>query len=86
MNIRGSLGNDPMKLIPQEFPKPPTEPKEQALGAMHDVIAWNHVWDAVNQRPYTALSRFWNKKKFGGFGVWLNDILYNAWMLSLIHI
>ena len=86
MNIRGSLGNDPMKLIPQEFPKPPTEPKEQALGAMHDVIAWNHVWDAVNQRPYTALSRFWNKKKFGGFGVWLNDILYNAWMWSFFDV
>ena len=86
MNIRGSLGNDPMKLIPQEFPKPPTEPREQALGAMHDVIAWNHVWDAVNQRPYTALSRFWNKKKFGGFGVWLNDILYNAWMWSFFDV
>ena len=80
MTIRGSLGNDPMKLVPQKFPKTATKPRERALEAMHDIIAWNHVWDAVNQRPYTALSRFWNKKKFGGFGVWLNDILYNAWM------
>ena len=75
-----------MKLIPQEFPKAQTEPKEQALEAMHDVIAWNHVWDAVNLRPYTALSRFWNKKKFGGFGVWLNDILYNAWMWGFFDV
>jgi len=86
MTIRGSIGNDPMKLVPQEFPKPETEPREQALEAVHDVIAWNHVWDAVNQRPYTALSRFWNKKKFGGFGVWLNDILYNAWMWGFFDV
>ncbi|MGA0768378.1 MAG: MGH1-like glycoside hydrolase domain-containing protein, partial [bacterium] len=86
MTIRGSLENDPMKLVPQEFPKLAIEPREQAWEALHDVIAWNHVWDAVNQRPYTALSRFWNKKKFGGFGVWLNDILYNAWMWGFFDV
>ncbi len=51
--------------------------------AVYDVMAWNHVWDGVNDRAYTCLSRFWNTKKFGGFGVWLNDILYNAWMWGL---
>ena len=86
MTIRGSLGNDPKKLVPQGFPRTATEPRERALEALHDVIAWNHVWDAVNERPYTALSRFWNKKKFGGFGVWLNDILYNAWMWGFFDV
>lgn len=51
---------------------------QAALEAVHDVMAWNHVYDAVNARPYTALSRFWNARKFGGFGVWLDDVLYNA--------
>ncbi len=51
---------------------------QQALNAVHDVMAWNHVHDFINGRPYTALSRFWNTQKFGGFGVWLDDILYNA--------
>lgn len=59
--------------------EPPSGPTaQQALDAVHDVMAWNHVHDFINQRPYTALSRFWNTKKFGGFGVWLDDILYNA--------
>ncbi len=58
---------------------PPSGPvAQQALDAVHDVMAWNHVHDFINQRPYTALSRFWNTRKFGGFGVWLDDILYNA--------
>ena len=51
---------------------------QAALEAIHDVMAWNHVHDFINDRPYTALSRFWNTQKFGGFGVWLDDILYNA--------
>ncbi|MDE0111473.1 MAG: trehalase family glycosidase [Albidovulum sp.] len=55
---------------------------QAALRAVHDVISWNHVWDDTNRRPYTALSRFWNRRKFGGFGVWLNDILFNALMWS----
>ena len=57
-----------------------SSPVQEALQAVHDVIAWNHVHDFVNGRPYTALSRFWNTRKFGGFGVWLNDVLFNAWM------
>ncbi len=53
---------------------------QEALQAMHDVVSWNHVYDFVNARPYTALSRFWNSRKFGGFGVWLDDVLFNAWL------
>ncbi|MEM7170700.1 MAG: trehalase family glycosidase [Pseudomonadota bacterium] len=51
---------------------------QEALEAVHDVMAWNHVYDSINDRPYTVLSRFWNSHKFGGFGVWLDDVLYNA--------
>ncbi len=47
-----------------------------ALDAVRDVIGWNTVWDPVNARPYTSISRNWNGAKFGGFGVWLNDQLY----------
>jgi putative isomerase len=51
-----------------------------ALDAMRDVVAWNTVWDGINQRPYTAISRNWDLGKFGGFGVWLNDQLYATLM------
>jgi putative isomerase len=54
-----------------------------ALDAVRDVIGWNTVWDPVNGRPYTALSRHWNAQKFGGFGVWLDDVLYHALMAGL---
>lgn len=49
-----------------------------ALDAVRDVIGWNTVWDPINRRPYTALSRNWATSKFGGFGVWLDDVLYHA--------
>ncbi len=55
-----------------------------ALDAIRDVMAWNTVWDEVNGRPYTSISRNWNQAKFGGFGVWLNDQLYAALLTGLI--
>jgi putative isomerase len=51
-----------------------------ALGALRDAIAWNTVWDGINQRAYTSISRNWDLGKFGGFGVWLNDQFYAALM------
>jgi putative isomerase len=57
---------------------------ETTLQTVHDVLAWNHVWDFVNKRPYTALTRNWSQKKFGGFGIWLNDILFHALLWTLI--
>ena len=54
-----------------------------SLDAIRDVMAWNTVWDEVNDRPYTSISRNWNLSKFGGFGVWLNDQLYHALLTSL---
>lgn len=85
MHVEASViaaGNDHRNfpaLATNEQSAPPSGPvAQQALEAVHDVMAWNHVHDFINQRPYTALSRFWNTQKFGGFGVWLDDILYNA--------
>ncbi|MEY8827108.1 trehalase family glycosidase [Sedimentitalea sp. XS_ASV28] len=57
---------------------------QAALQAVNDVLAWNHVMDRINDRPYTALTRNWSVKKFGGFGVWLNDNLFHALMWSMI--
>ena len=55
-----------------------------ALDALRDVMAWNTVWDGINARPYTSISRNWNQQKFGGFGVWLDDQLYAALMTGML--
>ena len=57
-----------------------------SLDAVRDVIAWNTVFDTVNRRRYTALSRNWTATKFGGFGVWLDDVLYHALMAGLFDL
>jgi putative isomerase len=54
-----------------------------ALDAVRDVVGWNTVWDPANRRPYTSLSRNWVAQKFGGWGVWLDDVLYHALMAGL---
>ncbi len=54
-----------------------------ALDAVRDCVAWNTVWDRHNGRPYTSLSRNWVAQKFGGWGVWLNDVVYHGMMGSL---
>jgi putative isomerase len=55
-----------------------------SLDAIRDVIAWNTVWDEVNARPYSAISRNWDLGKFGGWGVWLDDQLYMAHLAGLL--
>jgi len=55
-----------------------------ALDAIRDVMAWNTVWDEINHRAYTSISRNWNLAKFGGFGVWLNDQQYAALLTSVL--
>jgi putative isomerase len=55
-----------------------------ALDAIRDVMAWNSVYDEINRRPYTCISRNWNQSKFGGFGVWLDDQFYHALATGLI--
>jgi putative isomerase len=56
---------------------------DRALDALRDVVGWNSVWDGINKRPYTSLSRAWVAQKFGGWGLWLDDIFYHAWMAAL---
>jgi putative isomerase len=86
------VGADPTQLarelsdtVAAAPPAVPPEPASQgsfagALEAVRDVVGWNTVWDPINRRPYTSLSRNWVAQKFGGFGVWLDDILYHALM------
>ena len=56
------------------------EAPARALEAVRDVMAWNTVFDPVNRRPYTAVSRIWN---LGEFAVWYNDQTYHALMAGL---
>jgi putative isomerase len=68
---------------PAALPKLQTGQGHHALDAVRNVVGWNSVWDAINRRPYTSLSRAWVAQKFGGFGLWLDDIFYHAWMAAL---
>lgn len=56
---------------------------DAALAAVRDVVGWNTVWDAANGRPYTALTRNWLGEKFGGYGIWLNDVAYGALLAAV---
>ncbi|HVM84550.1 MAG TPA: trehalase family glycosidase [Candidatus Binatia bacterium] len=53
------------------------------LDALRDLVGWNTVFDPINRRPYMSLSRNWVAQKFGGFGVWLDDLFYHALMSAL---
>lgn len=55
-----------------------------AYQAVRDVIAWNTLWDSVNHRPTTVLTRNWLARKFSGWGVWLDDMLFHALLASLV--
>ncbi len=46
--------------------------------AIRDVLGWNSVWDPVNRQVYTASTRAWIARKFGGFGVWQIDGFLHA--------
>jgi len=54
------------------------------LDAVRDVMAWNTVWDEMNGRIYTSISRNRNLAKFGGYGVWLNDQLFHTLLTGLL--
>lgn len=49
-----------------------------SLDAIRDIVGWNSVHDFINDWPYMSLSRAWVAQKFGGFGLWLDDICYHA--------
>jgi putative isomerase len=46
--------------------------------AVRDVLGWNTVWDPAGRRVYTASTRAWIARKFGGFGVWQIDGFLHA--------
>jgi putative isomerase len=52
--------------------------------AVRDVVAWNTVLDRMNLRWFTILSRNWTEAKFGGWGVWLDDVLYHALLAARV--
>jgi hypothetical protein len=49
-----------------------------SAAAIRDVLGWNSVWDPVGRRVYTASTRAWIARKFGGFGVWQIDGFLHA--------
>jgi putative isomerase len=57
---------------------------EGALDVVRDVVGWNTFYHAINDRPYAALSRNWSSLKFGGFGVWLDDVLYHGVLANVL--
>lgn len=52
--------------------------------AVRDVVAWNTVLDRANLRWFTILSRNWTEAKFGGWGVWLDDVLYHGLLAARV--
>ena len=57
-----------------------TTPHAESLAAIRDIVGWNTIWDATNNRPYTAVTRIWN---LGTFAVWHNDQTYAALLAGL---
>jgi putative isomerase len=65
-------------------PLPKTPTGTDLLDAIESVLAWNTVQDSVNRRWFTALTRNWVQDKFGGWLVWLNDLLYHALLAAWV--
>lgn len=57
-----------------------TTPHAESLSAIRDIVGWNTIWDATNNRPYTAVTRIWN---LGTYAVWHNDQTYAALLAGL---
>lgn len=55
-----------------------------ASRAVRDVISWNTVWDTRNHRATTVLTRNWLGRKFSGWGVWLDDMLFHGMLAALV--
>ena len=56
---------------------------EGALDAVRDIVGWNTIWDPVNHRIYTAVTRIWN---LGDFAVWYNDQTFAGLLSSVFDI
>ncbi|WP_395020052.1 trehalase family glycosidase [Dongia sp.] len=79
-----TVGGAPLPIQKAVQPKPLQSGFAAApLDALRDLVGWNTVFDAINRRRYMSLSRNWVAQKFGGFGVWLDDLFYHALMSAL---
>ncbi|HYT81516.1 MAG TPA: trehalase family glycosidase [Actinomycetota bacterium] len=46
--------------------------------AIRDVVGWNTIWDSTNERAYTASTRAWVNRRFGGWVVWQIDAFFHV--------
>ena len=67
-------------LVAQQPASDATTPHAESLAAIRDIVGWNTIWDATNNRPYTAVTRIWN---LGTFAVWHNDQTYAALLAGI---
>ena len=56
----------------------------ESFQAMQNILAWNTIYDAPNQRVITPVSRNWNQK-WGGFVLFEWDTYFASYMLSLFN-
>lgn len=63
---------------PAAVPDEPTNDVDEALDAIQTVMGWNSVLDLPNRRWYTAPTRAWIQRKFGGWFTWLDDTFFHA--------
>ena len=69
--------------LAQRLEAPPAIHRGQSAGALdavRDVVGWSTLWDPVNRRPYTVVSRIWN---LGRFAVWYNDQTFAALLAGM---
>ncbi len=64
-------------------PHPETD-VDEALAAVDTVLGWNSVIDPANGRWYTAPTRTWITRKFGGWFTWLDDTFFHAHMAAAL--
>jgi putative isomerase len=58
-------------------------PYAQTYAAIQDVIGWNVIYDASNDRVIFPVSRLWNENFGGQFVLFDWDTYFGAWMASL---
>ena len=86
-NAEEALDIDFEKMKKQHFdsqPKLSLGENQSAMSALRDVMAWNTIADSKNKRVFTSLTRFWIDKKFGGWFVWLDDVLMHGLMNAFL--
>ncbi len=62
----------------------PSGDVDEALAAVDAVLGWNSVLDPANGRWYTAPTRAWIGRKFGGWFTWLDDTFFHAHLAAAL--